>query len=535
MAADKPGAPAVPKSTLRWLPQHQMGKSQEPAVEDLETLIPRHASLSPPPEDLIGTLVGQRYRIHSQLGRGGTAAVYLAEDQTLGRSVALKVLSPDLASTPRWVHRFRREARAVARLEHDNIVKIYDYGETANGLLYFVMEYLRGNSLAHLLQESAALPLWQVRHIAVQVCRAIQAAHDVHIVHRDLKPGNIMIIPQSDGPPLVKVLDFGIAMLAEEEEPQGRLTALGQTIGTPEYMSPEQVLGETPDQRSDIYALGCILYEMMTGNVPFSAEPRERVRFKHVFEAPRRPSEIRPEIPPALEAVCLRALEKNPEQRFQSMAEMEAALLLEEVPRLEPPPPSRHEEEAPRGEGAAPAGPASVQEGQRADRDEFFPDLGLMETTRPLVTAARPEPLLVPVVMQPRQSWWPWMVGGLLAALVVIAWLVSQGNSQSVQKKMATGGADQRAIRAALPVPKAGGQALQPMSLPPAALPAAPPAMSASRPVSPIIRPAASAQPSSGSKAPAAHRTAPRPAPSSRDLDDDIPLPGDIPLSSPSP
>jgi serine/threonine protein kinase len=290
----------------------------------MQTLI---APAARPPEVLAGELIGRRYRVRRPLGHGGTAAVYLADDETLGRPVALKVLSADLSLSGRWVRRFRKEARAVARLAHEHIVKIYDYGETDEGLLYFVMEYLPGRSLAEALC-GQPLPLHRLRPVALQICQAISAAHQEGIVHRDLKPANIMLLPREDGRDLVKVLDFGIASILEDDEPDdGRLTAIGQTIGTPEYMAPEQILGEAPDPRSDIYAAGCVLYELLTGDVPFSAEPRERVRYLHVFEPPEPPSQrLGTPLPPALEAICLRALEKRPERRFPSMAAMADAL-----------------------------------------------------------------------------------------------------------------------------------------------------------------------------------------------------------------
>ena len=254
-------------------------------------------------------------------------AVYLAEHVVIERKVAIKILSQDFAHKADLVQRFIQEARAAARIGHENIVEVYDFGETASGSVFFAMEYLEGLDLAQLIQRNGPLPSPRVRHIALQICRALAAAHTKKIVHRDLKPENIYLIEREGRTDFVKILDFGIAKISTVEEGGGRLTRTGMIFGTPEYMSPEQARGETPDHRVDIYALGCILYEMMTGKVPFQSETFMGTLTKHMFEPPELPSRrCRTYLAPDLEAVCLRAMEKDRDRRYQSMLEVAQAL-----------------------------------------------------------------------------------------------------------------------------------------------------------------------------------------------------------------
>ena len=289
------------------------------------------AQVAAPADPYIGTVLGERYRVLSKLGSGGMGAVYLAEHVVIERKVAIKILSQDFAHKADLVQRFIQEARAAARIGHENIVEVYDFGETASGSVFFAMEYLEGQDLAHAIQKGGFLPIARIKNIAGQLCKALSAAHGKKIVHRDLKPENIYLIEREGRTDFVKILDFGIAKMSSVEdggpEGGGRLTRTGMIFGTPEYMSPEQARGETPDHRVDIYALGCILYEMLTGKVPFQSETFMGTLTKQMFELPVPPSQrARQPIPHELEAVCLRAIEKDRERRFQSMQEFGQAL-----------------------------------------------------------------------------------------------------------------------------------------------------------------------------------------------------------------
>jgi serine/threonine protein kinase len=221
-----------------------------------------------------------------------------------------------------------QEARAASKIGHENIIDITDFGETPSGSVFFVMEFLDGNDLAHHIREGGPMPLPRIRTIMNQLCRALGAAHGKGIIHRDLKPENIYLIEREGRPDFVKVLDFGIAKISGFDDSGSRLTRTGMIFGTPEYMSPEQARGDRPDHRVDIYAVGCILYEMLTGDVPFHAETFMGVLTKHMFEAPEPPSRRAPTagVPMDLEAVVMKALAKDRDQRFQSMKEMAVAL-----------------------------------------------------------------------------------------------------------------------------------------------------------------------------------------------------------------
>ncbi len=278
----------------------------------------------------IGTTVADRYKVLGKLGEGGMGVVYLAEHVFIEKKVAVKILSEDFARKGDLVARFMQEAKAASKIGHENIIDITDFGETASGSVFFVMEFLDGRDLAHHIRDEGSMALPRVRYIMNQLCRALGAAHGKGIIHRDLKPENIYLIDREGRGDFVKVLDFGIAKVSSLDEGGSRLTRTGMIFGTPEYMSPEQARGDRPDHRVDIYAAGCILYEMLTGDVPFHAETFMGVLTKHMFEAPEPPTVRAPQagISPELEAVVLKALHKDRDQRFQTMKEM--ALALEE-------------------------------------------------------------------------------------------------------------------------------------------------------------------------------------------------------------
>src|SRR5581483_7717345 len=232
----------------------------------------------------LDTVVADRYRVIRKLGEGGMGVVYLAEHVFIEKKVALKVLSEDFARKADLVARFMQEAKAASKIGHENIIDITDFGETASGSVFFAMEFLDGHDLAHHIREHGPMDFDRTRHIMNQICRALGAAHSKGIIHRDLKPENIYLIEREGKPDFVKVLDFGIAKISSFDEGGSRLTRTGMIFGTPEYMSPEQAKGDRPDHRVDIYAAGCILYEMLTGDVPFHAETFMGVLTKHMFE-----------------------------------------------------------------------------------------------------------------------------------------------------------------------------------------------------------------------------------------------------------
>jgi eukaryotic-like serine/threonine-protein kinase len=262
------------------------------------------------------TLIDGRYRVAHRLGSGGMADVWCAEDQELGRRVALKVLSGRLAEDASFRERFRREASAAAGLQHPHIVGIYDRGEW-DGTPYIAMEFVSGRTLKQLVTEEGPLPPDRAVDLTIQVLRALRYAHKHGIVHRDIKPQNVILDEEGQA----KVADFGIAHAGASD-----MTETGSIVGTAQYLSPEQAQGRPVSPRSDLYSVGVVLYELLTGRVPFEAESPVTVALKQVSERPVPPSQLQPGIPPALEAVVLRALEKDPARRFADADEFIAAL-----------------------------------------------------------------------------------------------------------------------------------------------------------------------------------------------------------------
>lgn len=268
--------------------------------------------LRPLEDKLIGKTVGGRYRLISRLGQGGMSSVYLARHVLIDRLVAVKCLRRDLSTDSIQRDRFIREARAVNRINHANIVEINDFGETEDGLVYLVMEYVPGSPLLRSLNE-APFETERALHYAEQIGAALGRAHQMGVVHRDLKPENILLIPRKDGFDAVKVLDFGIAKILDAPS----LTGSQQIFGTPGYIAPEYIQSTDIDGRADLYSLGVMLYEMLTGALPFDYEYPGDLLVKHVTEKPVPPSTRHPDIEPALEAFILRCLEKQPEDRFR--------------------------------------------------------------------------------------------------------------------------------------------------------------------------------------------------------------------------
>src|SRR5436305_1965181 len=267
-------------------------------------------------DTLINTLFDGRYRIMRKLGAGGMANVYLAEDQELGRRVAIKILNDRHANDDQFVERFRREAKNAAGLSHPNIVSIYDRGE-AEGTYYIAMEYLDGRSLKELIVSRGPAPVPVAIDYTRQILNALRFAHRNAIVHRDIKPHNVLV--DSDG--RLKVTDFGIARAGASE-----MTEAGSIVGTAQYLSPEQAKGTQVDARSDIYSAGVVLYELLTGRVPFTGDTAVEIAMRHLSAVPEPPSALREDVPHELDMVVLRALAKSPEDRYQTAEEMDAEL-----------------------------------------------------------------------------------------------------------------------------------------------------------------------------------------------------------------
>jgi serine/threonine-protein kinase len=275
-----------------------------------------------------------RYELVSHVARGGMAQVYLAKDLLLDRPVALKVLFPELSIDQAFVRRFRREAQAAANLTHPNIVSIYDWGEGAR-TYFIVMEYVDGRTLAQLIGEGPLEPA-RAASIAADVAGALAFAHRHGVIHRDVKPGNVLI----DNSGQVKVTDFGIARAVGGGAQEG-LTQTGAVMGTATYFSPEQAQGQPVDARSDIYSLGVVLYEMVTGRIPFAGDNPVAIAYKHVREDPVAPTQVNQAVPPPLEAIVLQAMAKDPALRYQTAEELQSDLLryVRGVPVLADPPP----------------------------------------------------------------------------------------------------------------------------------------------------------------------------------------------------
>src|SRR5215218_522129 len=266
----------------------------------------------------ITRVFANRYELRGEIGRGGMADVYLAHDRLLDRRVAVKVLLPEFASDATNVERFRREAQAAAGLSHPHIVSVYDWGEE-DDTSYIVMEYVPGQTLREIIQSHGRLGPMDAARIAAEIADALAFAHAHGVVHRDVKPGNVLITPHGQ----VKVTDFGIAR-AETSEP---LTKTGAVVGTATYFSPEQAQGFALDGRSDVYALGVVLYEMVTGVAPFTASSPVSIAYKHVRETPAPPSSLVPELAGAMDRMVLTAMAKDVEARYPSAQDFRADLL----------------------------------------------------------------------------------------------------------------------------------------------------------------------------------------------------------------
>ncbi len=322
---------------------------------------------------------GRRYRATERIGSGGMADVYKAVDETLGRTVAIKVLHAHYANDPGFVARFRQEAQAAANLSHPNIVNIYDWGKD-DDTYYIVMEYVRGTDLKALVQQNGPMDPYKAADYCAQVCAALSVAHGYDIIHRDIKPQNIVLTP--DG--TIKVMDFGIARAGNTT-----MTQTGSVLGTAHYVSPEQAQGKPLGAASDLYSLGVVLYELTTGELPFNGDSPVSVALKQVNEDPIPPRQIDPDIPPSLEAVVLRAMQKNPQDRYASAEEMRRDLTRVASGRMVEAPVAR----------------------STADETSVMPAVGATGSSR-----VRPAPR--------KKNPWPWiaLVAGLLIVGLGSAW-----------------------------------------------------------------------------------------------------------------
>ncbi|TPV95912.1 MAG: hypothetical protein B7733_07415 [Myxococcales bacterium FL481] len=315
-------------------------------------------------QTLIGSVIAGRYRIRRLIGDGGMGSVFEAEHLALGSLVALKILKPDFCRDAANTERFLQEARAASRIAHEGVVYITDFGEVPGGSAYIAMELLQGETLEVRLQREGKLTWRQARPLLLQIARALDAAHQHGVVHRDVKPANIYITERGDGTDLVKLLDFGIAKV---NEPGGHgLTKTGTVFGTANYMAPEQARGEKTDPRADVYAFGVIMFELLTGDLPFRGASFMEVLAMHLREPPPAPSSRDSRITPRLDAIVLRALAKDRQARWQNMGVLAKAL--SRIPARErepqaPPPRARGRNAAPRP-SAAPAGPTRDSHGR---------------------------------------------------------------------------------------------------------------------------------------------------------------------------
>src|SRR2546425_8371108 len=300
-ATGAPGAPKTPTSGATGV------RTPPPKAPSLE----RASSLS-------NQLLDARYQVLKKLGEGGMSYVYLAKEIATGQEVAIKVLSPKLASDKSSVERLRREAGLAMRLDHPNVCRIYRLGESEDGLIYLVMPFLKGDLLSDREVQGGPVDVATGVMLLRQVCAGLQHAHELQIVHRDLKPENIMLVPEDDGRDKAVVMDFGLAKERRADPAIQKLTATGIILGTPEFMSPEQIRGKQLDARSDIYALGIVAFEMFTGRLPFQGRNAQEMMIARLRGTPLMLRQVRPDASEGLEKALARAMESSPDARYDT-------------------------------------------------------------------------------------------------------------------------------------------------------------------------------------------------------------------------
>jgi serine/threonine-protein kinase len=296
----------------------EYGPEQETCPQDGARL----GASVPPADPLIGQVLADRYRVLRSIGEGGMGRVYLAEHVKMGRKSAVKVMSPSLAPTPEAISRFNREAANASQIHQPNVAAIYDFGETADGTLYLAMEYVEGETLTALVRREGALPPRRAAELTGQIADGLHAAHHLGIVHRDLKPDNILVTRQPDGREWVKIVDFGIAKTTKDLGQN--VTSIGVSIGTPDYMSPEQLAGEALDARTDVYSLGLVLFNMLTGSLPHPAMTSKQSLVERLTTKPRPLAEVKPNVvwSPRLQKALDRALAPEPDDRFATVNDL---------------------------------------------------------------------------------------------------------------------------------------------------------------------------------------------------------------------
>lgn len=369
-----------------------------------------------PASDLVGEVVADRYHVIKKLGEGGMGQVYLAEHVKMGRRSAIKVMNPSMVHDPDAVARFNREASNASRITHPNVCAIYDFGETPDGLIYLAMEFIEGEPLTDLLERDGALPVRRAVGIFTQVADALQAAHDLGIVHRDLKPDNIMLA-QKKGGDQVKVVDFGIAKAVGGDETGQKVTKTGLVVGTPEFMSPEQLSGDKVDGRSDLYSLALVFFRMLAGKLPFEATTVQETMIKRLTDEPTTLAESRPDLtfPAGLQAVLDTALTRTPGERYQTVAKF-----ADDVASVT-------------GIGRAATGGVPRT---RAELEETEGKTQLLDTSAGLtqridrISATRaPSPATAPKT-RPRRSMVPMAVGAVVVLAVGGAWVALSGGQK---------------------------------------------------------------------------------------------------------
>ncbi|CAN5580135.1 hypothetical protein BH11CYA1_BH11CYA1_50800 [soil metagenome] len=279
------------------------------------------ADADAPYSELIGKTIDKKYLVQSVLGEGGMAVVYRAHHVQMERTVVIKVMQGWLLSNRNSVERFERECKLTAKLNHPNIVSVYDVGLINGKEPYLVMEYIKGESLADKIHNSGALPYATTANIIIQICRGLQEAHTSGIIHRDLKPDNVLLQHKSDRPDWVKIVDFGISNFVHGSK---KLTKTGRMVGTPEYIAPEQLKDRPIDMRTDLYGIGIMMFEMLTGRVPFDGESAESILMKHLLEDAPTMAEVRPELAEnnLFQPIVDKLLKKNPDERYQTATEL---------------------------------------------------------------------------------------------------------------------------------------------------------------------------------------------------------------------
>jgi tRNA A-37 threonylcarbamoyl transferase component Bud32 len=453
-------------------------------------LCPRDGAVleaEPAQDPRVGQVLDSKYRLDSRLSSGGMGTVYKATHLMLVKIVAVKLINPELVTSPDIVRRFQREARAASNLNHPNIAAAYDLGQTDDGTLYIAMEFVNGPSLKEVIRKDGPLESGRIVTILRQVASALALAHRHNIIHRDLKPHNIMLTKDNGGHEMAKLLDFGIAKTFDEAATQ-QLTATGFAIGTPQYMAPEQAAGKPVDGRSDLYSLGVVMYEMLVGEVPFNDTSTPAVLVKHMTEPPPQPSRRRPDlnISAGLEAVALKCLEKDPANRFQTADEFSLAL-------------SQAGESATASPAAASAAPTVVMPAPAA--------------RTATATTAVGQPVAQPAAASASQA--TTHITGAADAQATKTHLDTAPPAAAAAASAATAGsdlptADLPAVRrAATPVPATPAAAPPAVASPPAAPAPAPAATAPTATRIPVVQPSPSAAPPPASMAASAASPAP--------------------------